>query len=790
MKNVHTSRKIIFSALVFLAAVVSVQAASFADVSPDHPNAAAIDYLTKEEVINGYPDGTFRPEDPVNRAEALKILLLASGVEIQNPSADVFPDVPAGAWFAPFVFSAKSAGIVDGYLDGTFRPDQTVNLVEALKILLNTNAVPLGNYETSRQLFTDSEKNAWYNPFLFYAKTFGLVDPDLDNQVFPAKPLTRSQLAEIVYRFRTRIETVCPRMLENIHAIPTGYFRGIVLDRELPRVFYENEIFAVGGSLTEPVESVSAVLESRDDKNQEHFLSNSDNASFEIAVSVGAPGSYNFSLIPSTVNSNTAAVVEVLPRECAPAVVSTTGLPPGGIQSLVAENEPTITWTDSANNIFRIVIRQGENRVEKLVSGGQSSISLDPAEFVNFSAGSATLQVFGAKSENGFSYEPRTNWFGSSILTLNLGQHYFSKLEESKIEIANLPVYRTGDVSLSATAKVDLENEAYLINPRGKVETVSIFDNTAEISAGTPFVLNLQLSEIGTYILEINSTDGIAALNHPIYLPSEFPLLPDFDDLREPIDNSNISMNRERAIWLKLINDFRAQNQLSRVALDEELSVFAQSYADTMASQNFFGHIDPAGRDPDARRIAFGLPLPVGENLARDSATEYAHEGLLRSAAHRQNIVEPEWTRVGLGIAKDSEDNLIFVQEFSADPLTPENLTGFRTQLLDLINERRASLGAEFEVDGQLESVAQGWSEKMAIENFTGFVSADNSLENSVRATGYTGGFSSFIVSAGRLAQIVEGLNEEIFIDNEKTRIAIGLVQNSAGRIIATLIFR
>ena len=198
MNKFHTCRKIIFATLVFLATIGFAAAATFSDVDADDPHAAAIDFLSKEKIIDGYPDGSFRPDTPVNRAEALKILLLASDREIENSAADVFSDVPAEAWFAPFVFSAKNAAIVDGYLDGNFRPEQTVNLVEALKILLNTNSVELENYATDRQLFSDSESRAWYNPFLFYAKTFNLVDADSENNIRPIVNRPRSERGEIL----------------------------------------------------------------------------------------------------------------------------------------------------------------------------------------------------------------------------------------------------------------------------------------------------------------------------------------------------------------------------------------------------------------------------------------------------------------------------------------------------------------------------------------------------------------------------------------------------------------
>lgn len=106
-------------------------------------------------IIQGYPDGTVRPDAPVNRAEALKILLRSARMEEARPTgtgALRFPDVPEGSWFAPYVEQASARGAVEGYADGTFRPAAPITRAEAGKLLLiflhlnpaiNGDAVPL-----------------------------------------------------------------------------------------------------------------------------------------------------------------------------------------------------------------------------------------------------------------------------------------------------------------------------------------------------------------------------------------------------------------------------------------------------------------------------------------------------------------------------------------------------------------------------------------------------------------------------------------------------------------------
>ncbi len=90
-------------------------------------------------IIQGYPDGTFRPDAPVNSAEALKILFLATRLEPAEDSREDlsgrFSDVPADAWFASYVRQAAEEDIVQGYGDGTFRPAQSITRAEAAKLV-------------------------------------------------------------------------------------------------------------------------------------------------------------------------------------------------------------------------------------------------------------------------------------------------------------------------------------------------------------------------------------------------------------------------------------------------------------------------------------------------------------------------------------------------------------------------------------------------------------------------------------------------------------------------------
>ncbi len=119
--------------------------------------APYVAFAKRYGIANGYLDGTFRPEQPVSRAELVK--LIASYFTVEGGTSP-FPDVPAGHWAAEVVSFAAEEGWVSGYLDGTFRPDAPVSRAEAVKIL--NHALDRRAGERAAALpFTDVEKGHW-----------------------------------------------------------------------------------------------------------------------------------------------------------------------------------------------------------------------------------------------------------------------------------------------------------------------------------------------------------------------------------------------------------------------------------------------------------------------------------------------------------------------------------------------------------------------------------------------------------------------------------------------------
>jgi rare lipoprotein A len=183
--------------------------AVFSDVSSSHPYFKAISYLEENGTVEGYEDGSFRPGQEVNRAEALKIILLGSDILVPEiAEQDIFPDVLRGAWYAKYAAKAKNLGIVHGDdATGMFRPGDTINLAEILKILLEANNIALRNPEDfERRPYADVPTDAWFAPYFDYADSIHLLEEDENFNVFPATPVTRGLMARLIYQLDMKPE--------------------------------------------------------------------------------------------------------------------------------------------------------------------------------------------------------------------------------------------------------------------------------------------------------------------------------------------------------------------------------------------------------------------------------------------------------------------------------------------------------------------------------------------------------------------------------------------------------
>lgn len=135
----------------------------YSDMANDNWYNNAISTLTNSGVLDGYPDGTFRPNAPITRAEFAK-MAVSFYDEAHDYAADAFPDI-SDHWAKNYINCAAELGIIQGYEDGTFRPGQMITRAEAMQIMNNV----LGRYPHKDHLLDgmitwDDNMNpdAWY----------------------------------------------------------------------------------------------------------------------------------------------------------------------------------------------------------------------------------------------------------------------------------------------------------------------------------------------------------------------------------------------------------------------------------------------------------------------------------------------------------------------------------------------------------------------------------------------------------------------------------------------------
>jgi hypothetical protein len=186
----------------------------FADLSKTHPNFTAINYLKDEGIIQGYPDGSFKPENSVSRVEALKFIL--EGLELKTEKAVrlSFNDTDVSHWYADYVATAFDKGIVRGYPDGSFKPGNTVNKVEFLKMLVSSLDEDIDSYNL-RKTFKDVNENAWYTPYMAYAIEKNIIEVT-DDTFKPFESMKRESVAEAIYRLKILRLTGADKYSENL----------------------------------------------------------------------------------------------------------------------------------------------------------------------------------------------------------------------------------------------------------------------------------------------------------------------------------------------------------------------------------------------------------------------------------------------------------------------------------------------------------------------------------------------------------------------------------------------
>ena len=154
--------------------------------------------------IIGYPDGEVKPEGNITRAEVATIFFRLLTDETRDEywsKTNSYTDVPADSWFNNAISTLSNMGIIDGYADGSFRPDAPITRAEFTKIAVSFFEYADYVYENT---FTDVRSGSWYTQFIAAAVEIGLIEGYPDGTFRPDNYITRAEACTIVNRTLNR----------------------------------------------------------------------------------------------------------------------------------------------------------------------------------------------------------------------------------------------------------------------------------------------------------------------------------------------------------------------------------------------------------------------------------------------------------------------------------------------------------------------------------------------------------------------------------------------------------
>ncbi len=176
-----------------------VVSAPLADIS-GHWGEAFIRGLVERQIISGFPDGTFKPEQPITRAQYAAVLAKAFDAPFQRASQG-FRDVPANFWAAGAIARAERMGFLSGFPDGTFRPNQNLTRIQTIVSLIGGLNFPQGN-PTVLGVYRDRAQIPSYatNAVATATQQRIVVNYPDPKQLAPLIDITRAEVAAMIYQ--------------------------------------------------------------------------------------------------------------------------------------------------------------------------------------------------------------------------------------------------------------------------------------------------------------------------------------------------------------------------------------------------------------------------------------------------------------------------------------------------------------------------------------------------------------------------------------------------------------
>ena len=182
--------------------------AFYSDMDENHWAYQSIKFLTEVGVVVGYPDGTYKPDIPVTRAEFASMAIKALGQEDASVTQDIhFSDVKSDFWAYDIIKKAVYFDLVTDSKDATFRPYDSVTRAEAISIAVNALTTQQISEQKAQEILEKSYEDYTQIPawFLLAAGKAQLLDmiivmPGNEGKLEADRPANRAEVAAILYK--------------------------------------------------------------------------------------------------------------------------------------------------------------------------------------------------------------------------------------------------------------------------------------------------------------------------------------------------------------------------------------------------------------------------------------------------------------------------------------------------------------------------------------------------------------------------------------------------------------
>ena len=610
-----------------------------------------------------------------------------SGISNQS---EIFIDIDNSQWYARYVQEAKKREIVKGRGDsGKFFPADTVNKAEALKMLLLVNGQALS--DPSEKPYNDIEISDWFSGYFSQAQSRKLFNESQAQNVFPAKTLTRGDLVEMMYRYqRYEDQTKFSGILnpagtevpEKMTPIETDAWDGITLDKKIIPLFRKGEIHTISGKISGTSDTVSIIVTNSLGESSK-FSGDSRDGKFSIPVFFKDTGPIQIGILKGLSGSYITYQAEVF-SGTADSQNAESSSSPENFTARHILGQIFLEWDDTKNDIFHIQIRQNE-RVKNLYINGENSATIPHSALTGFQTG--TLQVFirGSVSDDSSSLslsQKFSNITESSQLEISVFER-FTETVDREIEITSATYEYDNTISVQGKFSGDIQiGKGYVLSTGEE-----LFEKDLNIS-GKNFSLTFRPKTKDFYVVEISDIGGRALAVLPIAPRGIFPVIPNsFDVKAETLTKiSELDALRRINTFRRKYN----RNSLKSDTVISELALIRAE--DMNTRNYFSHHTPAGKTVNDFRSdLGVTVPLSENIAIHSDSGLDATYS-LEFSPTHRKNLLDENISRVGIGMEERPDGSIILVQLFAGEKVTETVIADLQSEISGIIQSKNSTL--------------------------------------------------------------------------------------------------